>query len=261
MKKLGRAIAAGTTALLVTVGLTGVAQAAPIQPAAPVHQAAAVQPGLTAWAGPALAQRTSPPAKINWSRADRLAVSLSYPLMGNGKDVPKRAFTGGKANENKRASANYKKVRAAAIKKAKAKGVRSLPAKRAWANCGSFIATVLNVTVDPRFPGEWVATQRNYLHKKGKKNGWKRVGYTSKYNAKAYKPGDIFLTTAASPGSNHIFMWVGNWGGKKEVISEASVGSNKTAFLPALSINKMNRKTGKDSRGRGYEIWRYVGKR
>lgn len=128
MKKLGRAIAAGTTALLVTVGLTGVAQAAPVQPAAPVHQAAADQPGLTAWAGPALAQRTSPPAKINWSRADRLAVSLSDPLMGNGKDVPKRAFTGGKANENERASANYKKVRAAAIKKAKAKGVRSLPA-------------------------------------------------------------------------------------------------------------------------------------
>lgn len=211
----------------------------------------------------------SPPSTPDYSSAAALAISLSYPLYGPvqsyGKKSHPRAFTDGGNNDEVLVHSSYKQARARAIDITETTWNSSIPFdSRSWANCSAFTATVINNTLDPNFPSNLVRNQYAYINKP--ENGWVKVGPAANYRPEKYEPGDIFITTggglSALPDEQggHTFMWIGNYSGLKEVIAEAAYGSEGSsgAKLPVLRINSL--KDGTDSRGRDYEVWRFVGK-
>ncbi|QZY52263.1 FG-GAP repeat domain-containing protein [Leucobacter tenebrionis] len=227
------------------------------------------QLGALLAAGPqALAAKaTAPPSKPDYASAGRLAVSLSFPLYGTGTAYGKKShpdsFTGGGSLDRPRVHKSYQQARTRAVGLTKGTGNISMPRDdRYWANCSSFTATVVNNTLDPSFPSNLTLNQWHYVTKP--QNGWKKIGTTADYRPQDYKAGDIFLTRpfklANGKASGHTFMWVGDHGGLKEVVAEASYGGegSKTARMPALHVNAL--KTEKDRTGRSYDVWRFVGK-
>ena len=205
------------------------------------------------------------PAKNpNYSSPRSLALSLSYPLYGTGKNKGVKssptAFTGGGNKDRKQIYPSYQKARTRAVRQVVGHANTSLPRDdRYWANCSAFTATVINNTIDPAFPSNLVRNQYAYITQKG--SGWKKVGTTGKYRPQDYRAGDIFITTSSGRiKSGHTFMWIGNYGGLKEVVAEASYGKDgsKSARMPALRKNVVKKKA--DGYGRVYEVWRFVGK-
>ena len=208
--------------------------------------------------------RLKPATTPNYSSPRALALSLSYPLYGSGKSLGVKsnpdAFTGGGDKDRPRVHASYKTARARAVTRTATQANVSHPrADRYWANCSAFTATVINNTVDPAFPSNLVRNQYAYITQKG--SGWKKVGATANYRPQDYRAGDIFITTSSGRiTSGHTFMWIGDYGGLKEVVAEASYGKegSKTARMPALRKNVVKKKA--DGFGRVYEVWRFVGK-
>ena len=211
----------------------------------------------------------APPATPDYSSAEALAVSLSYPLyepyQGNGTQSHPRAYTGGGDNDQGLVHSSYIQARERAIEMTANAWNSSVPLPdRAWANCSAFTATIINNTLDPNFPSNLVRNQYAYINKP--ENGWVKVGSAADYSPEKYEPGDIFITNgggiSALPGGGggHTFMWIGDHAGFTDVVAEASFGrkGSKVAKLPVLHINTVT--DGTDKQGRNYEVWRFVGK-
>ncbi len=211
----------------------------------------------------------APPSTPDYSSPVALAISLSFPLYGSSKDYGAKAhpfaYTGGGDNDQKFVRSSYMQARARAVEITKGTWDSSRPfADRSWANCSAFTGTVINDTVDPNFPSNLVRNQYAYINKP--ENGWVKVGSAADYRPEKYKPGDIFISNGGGLSSlpeeegGHTFMWIGDYKGLKEVVAEASFGSDGSSIarLPSLHINVI--KDGTDSKGRHYEVWRFVGK-
>ena len=203
-----------------------------------------------------------PPSKADFSSPKALAISLSYPLYkAPGKELGQfydpNAFTSGGPIDRKLVHPSYQQARNRAVDVTRGYAAPITPrSDRFWADCAAFTGTVVNNLIDHSYPGNLVSAQRTYLTEKG--SGWKIIGTSSNYRPQDYKAGDIFITAAGYQG--HTFMWVGDYKGVKNVVAEASYGTegSSTAHMPGLHINKVTK--AKDGRGRAYEVWRYVGK-
>ena len=211
----------------------------------------------------------APPSTPDYSSAAALAISLSYPLYGPSKEYGEKshpyAYTGGGDNDQKLVSSSYKQARDRAIAMTANTWNSSRPLRdRSWANCSAFTGTVINNTLDPNFPSNLVRNQYAYINKP--ENGWVNIGSAANYRPEKYEPGDIFISNGGGLSSlpdeegGHTFIWIGDYNGLKEVIAESSYGSEGStgAKLPVLRINAL--KDGTDSRGRDYEVWRFIGK-
>lgn len=87
-----------------------------------------------------------------------------------------------------------------------------------YADCGKFVATVVNLTMDKDYPVAQTGTQLNYVMLSPK---WSKVSVKSLSDL---KPGDV----AHTPG--HTYMYVGEVDGTEHVIAEASLCD----FVPRL---------------------------
>lgn len=219
---------------------------------------------------------TSPPAthdpKKIWSEGDKeplaaspdfanlksFTVSLSYPLYRNGRETHPAAFTGGGDNDIRLASDAYKRAKLQAHQMAVRKNSQVPPSyERNFADCGAFIATIINTYLDPKFPGLLVRRQRAYLEQPS--NGWQQISVDGDYDPTALKTGDIFVSTK-SANSDHAFIWLGKVDRHDNVIAQAAFAplGSPFAHLPALRANEIGPKAA-DSQGRQYEVWRFVG--
>lgn len=193
----------------------------------------------------------------DYSSPKRLAISLSFPLFGSGENPYPSSYTGGGKTDRILASRQYydAKSRAEAIAKT---ADNTLPPSgtRNFADCGAFVATVVINTIDPEYPGLFVSRQRDYVH--NPRNGWVKVGNSEEADRSSLKIGDVFISSA-DQRSGHTWIWLGRVGGQDDVIADASFGTDEssTAHLPVLRQNPLTDK-GKDSRGREYDIWRFL---
>ncbi len=206
-------------------------------------------------------------AKPNYSSVKNLALSLSYPLFEAGQKPHPASYTGGGPVDRDLAAPAFYAAKERARSEASKAGNSSLPySKSAFANCSAFTATVIVNTVDASFPGNLVSNQVAYVENPS--NGWKKIATSETYNPKDLKPGDLFLHKYSpdnpSTSTGHTWMWIGDYGGVKDVVAEASYGKpgSSSARLPALRIDPIQTsgKPGKDRIGRVYDVWRFQGK-
>jgi hypothetical protein len=199
----------------------------------------------------------------DYSSTPKLAISLSYPFYAvNAEERNAAAITGwsiastykeedptekGPKYDTPLASDGYKEATMLADEKGEKVG--NSDKSNGFANCSAFTGTVIKNTVDPKFPGKLCSLQVAYMKKAG--SNWKQIGSTEtgKYKPSDYKPGDIIISDIIG----HTFMWIGDYGGEKEVVAEAAFTSG---YLPTLRINPAKES---DSKGRFYEVWRYQG--
>lgn len=200
------------------------------------------------------------PETLNYSSPADLAVSVSYPLFEDGEVGDPRAYTGGGPIDSTLASENYKELKRSAYAVAVDAGSKAPPwPGESYANCAAFTGAVIAHTVDPLFPGNFVNAQREYLREKG--NGWIRIGDSHHYDEDSLRPGDLFLSEEGIKAA-HTWVWIGEYGGKRDVIAQASYGEegDPTARLPVLQVNPLKHHGGTvDGLNRSYEIWRFVG--
>lgn len=190
-----------------------------------------------------------------------LAIQLSTPLHGNGVRPDPRSFVnrdGVTRDDQAIASDDYLEAREDAIAAASAELNPYLPEQRTlvYAHCSQFLSTVILNTIDPMYPGD--LTQHQYTYMRNPNNGWMQVGTSENYAPDEYHPGDIFLTR----GAGHTFMWVGPYGGHPDVVAEASFAppGAEQQRLPSLKRYSIDRNSGLDAQGRGYDVWRFVGR-
>lgn len=189
-----------------------------------------------------------------------LAMKLSLPLSREAKSNPLAYVNRGDVirNDKTEASPEYKAARQTAIEAAEEAGNPFPPGVQRfqYANCSMFTATLILNTFDKMFPGNLTRTQIAYM--KDPANGWVRVGSSDNYNPDDYAPGDIFLSR--NPG--HTFMWIGDYKGYSDVVTEAALAAKESPYLrlPSLKRYTVDTETGQDSMGRTYDVWRYVGR-
>lgn len=192
----------------------------------------------------------------DYTSAKSLAVSLSYPIYGDGSKSHPASFTGGGRIDAELASNVYKDVKTRARAVAKDFNNRYPPSDIAnYADCGAFVASIIINLIDPDFPGLLVDRQREYVEQP--QNGWGKVADGENYEESELQTGDLFISkNSAEP--DHVWMWLGEVNGHQNVIADASFGreGSPSAYLPSLRINPLQ-SAPQDSRGRSYEIWRY----
>ncbi|MFT3942705.1 MAG: hypothetical protein QM705_02610 [Ancrocorticia sp.] len=191
----------------------------------------------------------------DYSSAKNLAIDLAFPLEKKGKKAPYVSYTGGGRRELGQTSPWYYMARQRASELGAAAGAENLaPLDGQFAAASGFVSTVVQNTIDARFPGLMIKKQRDYLADPD--NGWIKVGSTEKYKPASYQPGDVLITRDSNSA---VMMWIGEHSGFTNVIADAAHGkrNSKTARLPGLRVSNLS-KSG-DPSGRHYDVYRYVG--
>lgn len=188
-----------------------------------------------------------------------LAVSMSYPLYGDGTDPHPDCYT--MPNDDREvALPTYKSGRQRALTiDAQITDQYPVPGiiPQGFAHCSKFSGTVIRNTIDPTFPGDYTGWQTDYLTNPF--NGWTKVMTAETYDLAHARPGDVWVTR--DPG--HVFVWIGAHAGHSDVVSEAAYngvnaeyGLSRVGSLRRFYLNAQ----GLDHIDRPYDCWRFTGK-
>lgn len=190
----------------------------------------------------------------DYSSAKSLAIDLAYPLYEKGTEVAPVSYTGGGKRDIGQASPWYYAARQRANELGTAAGAEDLaPDDEQFAAASTFVGTVIQNTIDARFPGIMIRTQRDYLADPA--NNWIKVGSTEKYKPSSYEPGDVLITRNSN---STVMIWIGDRAGLENVIADAAHGQrdSEDARLPGLRVSTLS--TSGDEFGRQYDVYRYA---
>ena len=195
---------------------------------------------LTLWATNAGGNEENQDGEPNYSSPANLAISISWPLYKDGTRADSRSYTGVRRYdaESDAVLPAYRQARELAVKRQvwddDPRGL--LSNDELFGRCSAFVATIVIDTITPVFTQ---STLRMYPWISDPANGWTLVGDTEHYDPDSYEPGDIFLT---------------------DVIADAALGNKAgtTTRVGALRRSIIDPKTGTDSKGRHYDVWRYA---